>query len=78
MTQVTIGEVKSKMMQALNLIKEAVNMSIPLLRTEQNKNIIALWEAFIREFLGFIKRRSKETGDGDLMSYISLTRIWPR
>lgn len=78
MTQVTVGEVKAKMMQALNLIKEAVNMSIPLLRTEQKRNIITLWEAFIREFLGFIKRRSKEAGDGDLMSYISLTKIWPR
>jgi dsDNA-binding SOS-regulon protein len=77
MTQPTIKDIKNKMSQALALIKEALNMSIPLLKTEQRENIVALWEAFIREFMGFIKQRSKEAG-ANLMSYISIRRIWLR
>lgn len=77
MTQPTIKEIKYKMSQALALIKEALNMSIPLLITDQRENIIALWEAFIREFIGYIKRRSKDAGT-NLMNYISISRIWLR
>lgn len=78
MTEPSVYDVKAKMVQALNLIKEAVDMTIPLLSTEQKRNIITLWEAFIREFLGFVKKRSKESGSGDLMGHISLRKIWPR
>lgn len=77
MTPSTSEEVKNKMKQALILLKEAINMSIPLLRTEQRTNIIGLWEAFMREFLSFINRRSKETG-ASLINSISLSKIWLR
>jgi len=75
MNQITPGNVKSKMVQALALIKEALDMSIPLLKTDQRGNIEMLWEAFVAEFIRHIKNRSRETGI-NLIRNISIRRIW--
>jgi hypothetical protein len=77
MDQATPKNIKAKMMQALGLIREALEMSIPLLETNRKKDVVLLWEAFLREFVGYIKRRSKETGV-NLASNISLRKIWFR
>jgi hypothetical protein len=75
MNRITPKNVKEKMVQALALIKEAVDMSIPLLKTERQESIVMLWETFIGEFIDYIKLRSKETGV-NLISKISIRRIW--
>ena len=75
MKQVTPQNIKAKMFQALDLIKEALDMSIPLFRTEQKNNIVALWEAFIKEFIVYIRHRSRETGI-NLINKISIGKIW--
>ncbi len=77
MNQATLRNIKAKMLQALALIKEALNMSIPLFRTEQKNNIVMLWEAFAKELIGYIRYRSRETGV-NLLSNISIRRIWFR
>ncbi|MGI5883252.1 MAG: hypothetical protein ACOX7L_09300 [Dethiobacteria bacterium] len=77
MDQATTKNIKTKMMQALGLIREALEMSIPLLETNRKKDVVLLWEAFLREFVGYIRRRSKETGV-NLASNISLRKIWFR
>ncbi len=77
MNRVTPRNVKDKMVQALALIKEAVNMSVPFLKTNQRNSIVTLWEVFIREIILYIRLRSKETGT-NLIGNISLKRIWPK
>ena len=75
MNQDTMRNIKHKMIQALILIKEALDMSIPLLRTNQKNNIVMMWEAFARETIFYIKYRSKET-KSNLIDNVSITRIW--
>ncbi|HKM39376.1 MAG TPA: hypothetical protein VJ036_03815 [bacterium] len=74
MNQAPIQEIKRNLIQALVIIKETVDLSIPLLKTNQRKMAVALWEAFLREFIAYLRNRSKATGM-NLMRYISLTRI---
>lgn len=75
MDNVTPMDVKNKMIQALAHVKEALDMSIPLLKTNQKHNIISLWEAFIKEFIQYTRRRSKET-ETNLIGSVSLRKIW--
>ena len=65
------------MSQALSLIKEALDSSLPLLQSEHKQGVVALWEAFLRECLSYIKQKSKETGS-NLLGYVSFNRIWFR
>lgn len=75
MNRATYGNVKEKMVEALALIKEALDMSISMFKTNQENNIIMLWEAFAREIMLYIRRRSKETGI-NFSNYISVKRIF--
>ncbi|NLJ40341.1 MAG: hypothetical protein GX352_01825 [Clostridiales bacterium] len=75
MNRATPRNVKEKMVKALALIKEALDMSIPMLRTNQKNNIVLLWEAFIREIIIYVRCRSKEIGI-NLSRYISKRRIF--
>lgn len=74
MDQAAFLNIKGKMTQAMALIKEALDLSIPLLKNKQRKKIVALWESFIKEFITYHKYRSKATGV-NLLSGISLRRI---
>ncbi len=69
-----VTEVKEKMLQALMLIMEAAELSIPLIKQGKKEEMKVLWEDFIREFIRYTKNKSKETGI-DLISMISLVRI---
>ena len=73
----TMDNVKTKMIQALSLIKEAFDQSVPLLKTGQKNDIVILWETFIREALDYIKQKSKESGS-NLINSISISKIWFR
>lgn len=73
----TMDSIKTKMIQALSLIKEAFDQSVPLLKTGQKNDIVILWETFIREALDYIKQKSKESGS-NLINSISISKIWFR
>ncbi len=75
MQQDATSEIRVKMTQALGLLKEALNISLPLLHTNQKQGVIAIWEGFIREVVTTVKRRSHESGL-NLLSFISFKRIW--
>lgn len=75
MNQTTCKNVEEKMAKALALIKEALDIIISMLRTNQENNIIMLWEAFIKEIILHVRHKSKETGI-DFSSYISMKRIF--
>lgn len=77
MEQGSLSEIRSKMSSALTLIKEAVDISLPLLNNNQRERTIALWEDFLREFITYIKSKSRQTGR-NLFSYLSFRRIWTR
>ncbi len=77
MNRSTPRDIKAKMLQALPLMKEALDMSIPLMKSGQKRNIIMLWEAFIGEFINYIKYKSNQTGI-NLINNISIRRIWFR
>ncbi len=74
MTQDKVAEVRGKMSQALSLIKEAVDLSIPLVQSDGREEMKLLWEDFIREFIRYTRHESKQTGT-DLISLVSLARI---
>lgn len=75
MNRATCENVKGKMAKALTLIKEALDISISMLRTNQENNIVMLWEEFIKEIILYIRYKSKETGI-NLSNYISMKRIF--
>lgn len=66
--------IHSKIDHALNLVKDAVDTSIPLLDNEQRGAVIGLWEEFFGEFLSHINKKGHETGY-NLISQISLVRL---
>lgn len=75
MNRATYRNAREKIIKASVLIKEALDISITLLRTNQRNNIIMLWEAFARDIISYVRRRSKETGT-KLTGYISIKRIF--
>ncbi len=77
MDQKALQDIKAKMFQALALVKEALDLSIPLLKTRHRKTIVALWEAFMKEFIIYHRHRSKATGV-NLIGSISLRRVFFR
>ena len=74
MNQDQAKEVRNKLGQALLLIKEAVDLSVFLVKKEGKEQIKVLWEDFIRDFVSYTKKKSQETGV-DLTSLVSLRRI---
>ncbi|MBF7082213.1 hypothetical protein IT084_04390 [Desulfallas sp. Bu1-1] len=69
-----LSQVKSNMTRAMALIKEAVDTSLPLLKNEQKRAVIHLWEKFLGEFFFHVKKKGRESGS-NLFSHISLWRI---
>jgi hypothetical protein len=67
-------EVRTKMVQALSLIKQAVDLSLPLVKSGGRESMKILWEEFLKEFIRYIKLKSRETGV-NLISLISISRI---
>jgi translation initiation factor 2B subunit (eIF-2B alpha/beta/delta family) len=72
--QEKVNEVRAKMVQALLLIKEAVDLSLTLVKYGEKESMRLLWEDFIKEFIRYIKKKSRETGI-NLISLISFSRI---
>lgn len=57
-------------------LREAIDLSIELRRQspQSKEEVIAVWEAFLKDFFGYVKQRSKEAKD-NLLSGISWTRL---
>lgn len=57
-------------------LKAAVDLSIIIRREspESKHETIVLWETFLAQLFGYIKKRSKESKD-NLLSGVSLTRL---
>ncbi len=72
-----LSEVREKMSRALFMIKEAVDTTLPHLRGEQRKEVINIWEDFLRELIRYIRTRGRETGC-NLFSSLSFHRIWTK
>ena len=72
-----LAEVRTKMVKALALIKEAVDESLPFLDSGERGKVIGLWEEFLREFFRYVKKKSRETGQ-NLFACLSFRRIWIR
>jgi hypothetical protein len=70
-------KIKNILSQALALIKEAVDESLPLLGDGRSKEITALWEEFLRELFAYIKQKSRETRR-NLFASISFHHVWPK
>lgn len=75
MHQEDLSELRSRMARALVLIKEAVDLSLPLLGNGQRERVVALWEEFLREFFSYVKKKGRETRR-NLFSCLSFRRIW--
>jgi len=76
---VQLEEIRRKLNQALEIIREAIDESLEIMAggQEGTKEVTALWEEFLREFLTCIKQRSRETGR-NLFAAVSFKKIWPR
>jgi hypothetical protein len=53
---------KVKLVEALNTLQDAVEISLEIRATEQKQHEVSLlWSLFLQEFFGYIKKRSRET-----------------
>lgn len=74
MNQEKTSEIRTKMVQALSLMKQAVDLTLPLVKSGSKESMKVLWEEFLKEFIRYIKVKGQETGI-NLISLISITRI---
>lgn len=73
---ITIEMLHQKITNATQELHEAIDMSIELRRQspEIKGKVMKIWEEFLGQFFGYIKRRSKESRD-NLLAGISWTRL---
>ncbi|NMA54442.1 MAG: hypothetical protein GX952_00745 [Firmicutes bacterium] len=74
MNQTSLEDIKTKMDQASAFIEQAMDLSVPLLKTNQKNNVTALWEAFIKRTIAYDRQKAKLVGT-NLIKNISLSRI---
>ena len=74
--QMELDMVHSDLSQALNLIKNALDISMPYLDNEQKGAVLGLWQEFFGKFFRHINKKGNETGYNlfSLISLISLNR----
>lgn len=72
----TIEMLHQKITNATQELQEAINMSIELRRQspEIKGEVMKIWEEFLGQFFGYLKRKSKESKD-NLLAGISWTRL---
>jgi hypothetical protein len=72
----TIEMLHQKITNATHDLHEAIDMSIDLRRhsPEVKKEVMKIWEEFLGQFFGYIKKKSKESKD-NLLAGISWTRL---
>ncbi len=73
---ITIEMLRQKITNANRELHEAIDMSIELRRhsPEIKGEVVTIWEEFLGQFFGYIKKRSKESKD-NLLAGISWTRL---
>ena len=72
----TVELLQEKMLNARRELHEAIDISIELRRhSPQSKDaVVKIWEEFMGQFFGYIKKKSKESKD-NLLAGISWTRL---
>ncbi|MDF2873469.1 MAG: hypothetical protein K0R22_152 [Sporomusa sp.] len=72
----TVELLHQKISNARRELHEAIDMSIELRRqSPQTKEaVVKIWEEFMGQFFGYIKKKSKESKD-NLLAGISWTRL---
>lgn len=72
----TIEMLHQKITNVTQELHEAIDMSIELRHhsPEMKGEVMKIWEEFLGQFFGYIKRRSKESKD-NLLAGISWTRL---
>ncbi|QDR82382.1 hypothetical protein [Sporomusa termitida] len=72
----TIELLQQKIVNASRELNEAIDMSVELRRhSPQTKTeVMKIWEEFLGQFFGYIKKKSKESKD-NLLAGISWTRL---
>ena len=69
------ADLRGKIAMITNELHAAVDLSIELRTVAENKaEVVKIWEEFLGEFFGYIKKRSKESKD-NLLAGISWTRL---
>ncbi|MHB8170621.1 MAG: hypothetical protein ACYDG6_03650 [Thermincolia bacterium] len=59
-----LNKLKENLQQAIALLREGIELSIELKSQgrELDGQVIGLWEQFLGDFWGYIRKRSKEVG----------------
>lgn len=72
----SVEDLHKKLTEAIMLLREAVEMSVKMKaeQTAAHQQICKLWEYFLGEFFGYIRKRSKETKQ-NLLAGISFPRF---
>lgn len=72
----TIELLHQKILNASRELHEAIDISIELKRTSPHakEDVVKIWEEFLGQFFGYIKKRSKES-KVNLLAGISWTRL---
>lgn len=74
--QPSVEELQKKLVDAISILREAIEISVQL-KSQQpaaNKQVCKLWEYFLGEFFGYIRKRSRETRQ-NLLAGISFPRF---
>jgi len=72
-----MAEIRAKIQRAEELIKEAMDSGLPLMGSEDERELTALWEEFFRELLIYIKLKSRETRHNLLpVIFLTFNRVW--
>ncbi|MDA8234693.1 MAG: hypothetical protein M0Z31_07855 [Clostridia bacterium] len=71
------NKLRDNLQQAMNHLREGIEISIELKTQgkEFDREVIDLWEQFLGEFWGYIRKRSKEVGF-NLLGGISFNKLW--
>lgn len=72
----TVELLQEKMLNARRELHEAIDISIELRRqsSQSKEAVVKIWEEFMGQFFGYIKKKSKESKD-NLLAGISWTRL---
>ncbi|HWR41910.1 hypothetical protein [Sporomusa sp.] len=72
----TIELLHQKIQNASRELQEAIDMSVEIRRQspQAKGEVVTIWEEFLSQFFGYIKKKSKDSKD-NLLAGISWTRL---
>ena len=69
-------ELEKTIAEATKKVREAVDISVAMKidASDCNESVTKIWEAFLGDFMGYVKEKGRETGH-NLMAGISFARV---